>query len=71
MSVIFIALPIALLLAGSAVLAFIWAVKGGQFDDLDSPAVRVAVEGDEDEVVAPATNVLHTPNVPASPPTRA
>ncbi len=48
MSVIFIALPIAILLAGSAVIAFIWAVKGGQFDDLDSPAVRVAVERDED-----------------------
>jgi cbb3-type cytochrome oxidase maturation protein len=42
MSVLFIVLPLALLLAGGAVAAFVWAAKDGQFDDLDTPAVRVS-----------------------------
>lgn len=40
MSVIYIALPVAILLAGAALWAFIWSVRGGQLDDLDSPAER-------------------------------
>jgi len=41
MSVLYIALPVAILLAAAAVVAFIWAVRGEQFDDLDTPAYRV------------------------------
>ena len=44
MSVIFIALPIALCLAGLAVFAFVWSVKEGQYDDLETPAVRILQE---------------------------
>jgi cbb3-type cytochrome oxidase maturation protein len=47
-SVIFILLPVAALLAAAAVAAFIWAVRRGQFDDLDTPAVRI-LHDDEDE----------------------
>jgi cbb3-type cytochrome oxidase maturation protein len=46
MSVIFIVLPIALVVVGVAVVAFVWATKKGQFDDLDTPAVRLL--GDDD-----------------------
>jgi cbb3-type cytochrome oxidase maturation protein len=48
MSVIYILLPAAGVLAAVAVLAFIWAVKRGQFDDLDTPAVRI-LHDDEEE----------------------
>lgn len=41
MSVLFIAVPVALLLAGSAVLAFLWAARGGQLDDLETPPLRM------------------------------
>jgi cbb3-type cytochrome oxidase maturation protein len=41
MEVIFIVLPLALLLAGVALAAFLWAVNRGQYDDLDTPPVRV------------------------------
>lgn len=41
MSVIFVVLPIALLIALAAVAAFIWAVRVGQMDDLETPSVRV------------------------------
>ena len=33
MSVVYIALPVALLLALAGVIAFIWAVRSGQLDD--------------------------------------
>ncbi len=48
MSVIYILLPVAALLAAGGVAAFIWAVRRGQFDDLDTPAVRM-LHDDEDE----------------------
>ena len=41
MSVIYIALPMALVLAGLALWGFIRAVKQGQYDDLDTPAHRM------------------------------
>jgi len=40
MSIIFFVLPITLLLSASAVAAFSWATRAGQFDDLQTPAVR-------------------------------
>lgn len=46
MSVIFIALPAAILLAGAALVAFVWAVRGGQFDDLDTPPIRAQQDQD-------------------------
>ena len=41
MSVLYIVLPLALLVVAIAVGAFVWATRRGQFDDLDTPAVRV------------------------------
>ena len=41
MSIIYIVLPLALLIVLVAVLAFVWATKHGQFDDLETPALRV------------------------------
>jgi cbb3-type cytochrome oxidase maturation protein len=38
---IFVLLPLALLIAAVAVGFFIWAARSGQFDDLDTPAVRI------------------------------
>jgi cbb3-type cytochrome oxidase maturation protein len=40
MSVIFIVLPLALLVVLAAVIAFVWAARRGQFDDLETPAIR-------------------------------
>ncbi len=47
MSVIFIVLPLAIVLAGAALAAFIWSTRDGQFDDLDTPAVRMIHDEDE------------------------
>lgn len=50
MEVIFIVMLLGLLLAAAAVIAFIWATRAGQFDDLDTPAMRVVLDDDEDDV---------------------
>ncbi|HHN78174.1 MAG TPA: cbb3-type cytochrome oxidase assembly protein CcoS [Phycisphaerales bacterium] len=47
MSVLFVMLPLALLTAGFFVWMFIRAVRGGQFDDLDSPPIRAIFDDDE------------------------
>ena len=46
MSVIFVVLPLALVLVGVAVAAYVWAAKRGQFDDLDTPALRMLHDDD-------------------------
>ncbi len=44
MSILFFILPITLLLSLTAVVAFAWATRRGQFDDLLTPAVRALHE---------------------------
>lgn len=44
MSVLWVALPVALAMAATAVAAFLWAVRTGQFDDVETPAVRILFE---------------------------
>ena len=41
METIFVLLPVALLIAGIALALFVWAVRTGQYDDLETPAVRI------------------------------
>lgn len=62
MSVIFILLPLALLLAGIALAAFVRAVKRGEYDDLDTPAVRMLFDDTDLTPRAGATD--RSPNGP-------
>lgn len=41
MSVIYLLLPVALIIVAAAVGAFVWATRRGQYDDLDTPALRM------------------------------
>lgn len=41
MEVVYVLLPLSLLFVGIAIALFVWAVKRGQFDDLETPAVRM------------------------------
>ena len=47
MDIIYILVPLSLLLIGIAVLIFFWAVKSGQFEDMESPAHRILFDDDE------------------------
>lgn len=47
MNILFALIPLAIVLLGFAVWAFFWAVRTGQFDDLDTPAVRILLDDEE------------------------
>jgi cbb3-type cytochrome oxidase maturation protein len=51
MIVVYLLMPIALILAIVFIVAFISMVRGGQFDDLDSPPLKMLLP---DEPVSPA-----------------
>lgn len=50
MNILLVLIPISLLLLGIAIAAFVWAVKRGQYDDLDTPALDILID---DERPAP------------------
>lgn len=47
MSILYVLVPVALGIVLVAVGAYVWSVKSGQFDDLETPAVRPLIEDDE------------------------
>ncbi len=47
MNILYVLIPLALLLLGGAVWIFFWAVGSGQFDDLDTPAIRIIMDDDK------------------------
>lgn len=47
MNVLFLLIPVSLILLVLAVAVFFWAVRSGQFDDLDTPAYRILMDTDE------------------------
>lgn len=46
MSILLLLVPLSLMLLGVAVWAFAWAVRRGQFDDLDTPALDILCDDD-------------------------
>jgi cbb3-type cytochrome oxidase maturation protein len=46
MNIIFLLIPLGLVLLAAAVAAFFWAVRSGQFDDLETPAWRILLDDD-------------------------
>lgn len=44
MEIIFVLLPLSILLACAALGAYFWSVRSGQFDDLETPAMRMLFE---------------------------
>ena len=46
MNILYLLIPLGLLLLALAVAAFFWAVRSGQFDDLESPAMSVVMDDD-------------------------
>ncbi|MEO0881963.1 MAG: cbb3-type cytochrome oxidase assembly protein CcoS [Pseudomonadota bacterium] len=48
MDIIAYLIPAALALGALGLVAFIWSVKAGQFDDPDGAAYRILLDNDED-----------------------
>lgn len=47
MTILLVLIPLSLILLGIAVWAFFWATGSGQYDDLDSPALRILLDDDK------------------------
>jgi len=43
-------IPLGILLLAVAVWAFVWAVKSGQFDDMEGPAHRILMDDDDPRI---------------------
>ncbi|MGM0569561.1 cbb3-type cytochrome oxidase assembly protein CcoS [Marinobacter sp.] len=50
MNILLILIPITLILVTIGVLVFNWAVKSGQYDDLEGPAHRILYDDDRDMI---------------------
>ncbi|QOZ67501.1 cbb3-type cytochrome oxidase assembly protein CcoS [Bradyrhizobium arachidis] len=53
MEILVILVPLALMLGGAGLVAFLWSLKSGQYDDLDGAAWR-AIADDEPPPEMPA-----------------
>jgi cbb3-type cytochrome oxidase maturation protein len=47
MNMLIFLIPIALFLGGLGLVAFLWSLKSGQYDDLDGAAWRVITDDDD------------------------
>ena len=57
MNVLYLLVLLALALAAGGVLAFRWAVRDGQFDDVDTPALRVLLDDPDPSDLTPPSDV--------------
>jgi len=48
MSSLVFLIPLALLLGGAALTAFLWSLRSGQYDDLDGAAERILLDDEKD-----------------------
>lgn len=49
MEILYLLVPLAMLLVAAMVAIFFWAVRSGQFDDLEGPAHRIIMDDDSPE----------------------
>jgi cbb3-type cytochrome oxidase maturation protein len=47
MEIIYLLIPLSLLLVGLIVWIFVWAIRSGQYDDMEGPAHRILMDDDE------------------------
>ena len=56
MNILYLLIPLGLVLLALALWAFFWAVRHGQFDDLESPGVQILLDDDRSHAaLAPPT----------------
>ncbi len=49
MGIVFGLLPLSILIALGILAAYFWGVRSGQFDDLETPAMRMLFDDEEDD----------------------
>lgn len=61
MNILLFLIPVSLVMIGVAALVFAWAVRHGQFDDLDTPALDILRD---DPVAPPVRDALQSDGTP-------
>ena len=46
MEIIYLLIPLSVILVGVIIWVFLWAIRSGQFDDLEGPAHRILMDDD-------------------------
>lgn len=64
MSALIYLIPAALLLGLLGLLAFLWALKSGQFDDLDGAAHRILLDDEDEDAPRPPEGGRHNHHSP-------
>jgi cbb3-type cytochrome oxidase maturation protein len=59
---LYLVIPLALLVSGAAVVAFVWSVRRGQLDDLETPALRMLEEDEPLKHVDPSSDAEPSPS---------
>ena len=47
MDILYLLIPISLILISVIILIFLWAIRSGQFDDLEGPAHKILMDDDD------------------------
>lgn len=56
MEVLYLLIPLGIVLLAVAIWAFAWAVKSGQFDDMEGPAHRILMDDDDPRIPGKTTD---------------
>jgi cbb3-type cytochrome oxidase maturation protein len=52
MEIIYLLIPLSVILVGVIIWVFLWAIRSGQFDDLEGPAHRILMDDDSPKLAA-------------------
>lgn len=63
MIILLMLVPLSLMLLVFAIGAFVWAVRKGQFDDMDTPALDILRDDSRPESSSPARNDITSKDV--------
>ncbi len=50
MDILYLLIPISLIIMGLAVAVFLWAIRSGQFEDLEGPAHSILMDDDDPRI---------------------
>jgi len=50
LEILYLLIPLGVVILGVAAWAFVWAVKSGQFDDMEGPAHRILMDDDDPRI---------------------
>jgi len=62
MSTIYLMIPVTLLIASGFLIAYIWSVRDGQFEDTTTPAMRMLSDDNSSSPAAPDLNTKNKRN---------